>query len=90
MKTQATKSPPVYFQIQYKDVHSDGCCPVGHNFPDGGNFRKFAHDLLDEFLNAYERGEIDPSEGNLLEAAHVIFGICSSHNHAPEKPESHT
>jgi hypothetical protein len=78
-------SRPVYFQIQYETpeggVHSDGCTPIDHKFKDGGSFREFAHQLLDEWLNAAEKGHLECVPENILEGSHLIFGVCSAHDH---------
>jgi hypothetical protein len=83
---EKTTLSPVYFQIQYEgtegSVHSDGCTPIKHDFGGEGTFRDFAHALLDEFLDAYERGEVEsPQDRHLLDGSHVVFGVCTAHNH---------
>lgn len=72
---------PVYFQIQYggesvnTHVHSDGCCPIEQDF------REFAHKLLDEFLDAYQKGEVTENSQDILDGSHVIFAPCTVHGH---------
>ena len=57
----------IYFQLQYQDVHSDGC---GLDIDD---HRQMLHELLDEFLN-----RADPSpKNNILEEPHFIVAFCN-------------
>lgn len=65
---------PVYFQIQYPGVHSDGCAPLT------ADFREFAHQLLDEFFDNYEQGQGRKPDEGVLDGAHVVFAPCSEHS----------
>lgn len=66
----------VYYQIQYGDVHSDGCVPL-----DATDCREFLHKLLDELLDKKFAPTYQEQNGkkDTLDCAHFIVAQCKYH-----------